>query len=91
MAAKPNQKASRKLVSQGRINAAAAKSEQSITMKVAATLFPVRVTRHDLFNWRSRGVPMGRRRVYLGWYRLAGRVYTTREAVERFILATNGE
>lgn len=89
MAVKP--KSSRKLVNQGRMSITKAKSETMIGLKVAATLFPTIVSQDDLYNWRSRGVPVGKRRVYLGWCRMAGRVYTTEQAVERFILATNGE
>jgi hypothetical protein len=67
------------------------KNETRLSLKEAITRFPFPVTEYDLYNWRARGVPVGKKRVYLGWLRIASRVWTTVEAIERFIKATNGE
>lgn len=38
----------------------------------------------DIYNWRKRGIPVDGTRVYLGWFPVGSRVFTTEESVIRF-------
>lgn len=67
--------------------------ECPIDFKAAAAMFGrnPKPDRALLYRWRSVGCLVNGATVYLGWYREGGTILTTKEAVERFQLATNGE
>ncbi|CAB4191753.1 Protein of unknown function DUF1580 [uncultured Caudovirales phage] len=67
------------------------RAESPVLLKNAGRLFPVPASMSEIYNWRQRGAAsVSGGRAYLEWYRQGGKVYTTVEAVKRFVDATNG-
>lgn len=60
--------------------------EQIVTIAQAAAIFPHRPRRATVWRWTKHG----HSGVKLETLRIAGRVFTSREAIERFIAASNG-
>ena len=65
--------------------------ETPIDMVVVRSLFSEQPSRQTLYNWRNRGVKVDGKSVWLGWYKDAGTIMSTVEAVARFKRACNGE
>lgn len=66
------------------------RSETPVLLKNARNLFPVPASMSEMYNWRQRGaISISGGKFYLEWYRQGGKVYTTVEAVKRFVDAIN--
>lgn len=83
----------KKRVKPGLLALSQVSDETPISFKVAGGMFSqtANVSRQLLYSWRKNGLLVDGVRVHLGWYREGGAIMTTKEAVERFKRATNGE
>jgi hypothetical protein len=64
-----------------------------IDVAIENGLFPPGTTRQVAYNWRSRGVPLKKRgkkieTCYLEWFMISGMVFTTFEAIQRWLEKT---
>jgi hypothetical protein len=63
--------------------------EDLFLLPAARPLFPSRTNRATIFRWATRGVRIRDNRIRLECVKIGAYLYTSREAVKRFIAALN--